>query len=470
MFKKTLLMVLFLVAVFLFSAPGNALGIGSGDFSPLCGDKVCGPNTYCFEGECKCSLNTKNCDGNWENGCECGSQYTVCQGNQCVCQANFYDCDGNVINGCELSRVCPVCKAGETRVCNTTDVCSGKQTCDSNGYWGKCASATPRACTPYAIGQCSPIIDGKSCPALSGSRQCNSCGSRYGACAATADTICCPGSTGESCVVGTCAGVKACSPDGKSQGQCFSGDTLCCSKDSDCDDFNGCTSDKCSNNRCGYSPVEDCRGLTPVRCKTDDNCSSKDSCVDGLCTQLQCNDKFTIENHKCVCGGKECDGQCYFAEGSCCDKHWNEGFEGCSFDLGYYHERVKISGDGEAFVLLRDAENLAETGDIRKASVVAKIALVKAEIVIATESQETKNKTLAILNEAKELLSRGNYSLALDKADESLNLLSGKNVRTEVETNSSSLWQKNKVPIIAFSLVILSLLVFIAYIIFTPKI
>lgn len=432
-----------------------------------CQGKSCGSNAYCYGGSCRCSVGLLNCDGSWANGCECGGYNIACVNNRCGCAKGFTDCDGNAANGCEVGGACPPCKSGQTRTCNTTNICNGKQTCNADGYWESCTRTIAQICRPGATVSCSPLVGGKSCSTVSGIRTCNSCGNSYGSCVAGQDLKCCPQST-TSCSIGTCTGTKTCSANGQGYAGCVSGDITCCAQDIDCNDFNGCTTEKCISNKCEFLAIEDCRTLTPIKCKTDGNCASKDSCVEGVCVPLMCNDKFAIRDHKCVCDGIECGGQCFFTSGSCCGKYWNEDFETCEFDLGYYEERVNLSKDKEALDLLQEAQVLVGDGDIRKASIVAKIAITKAETVLSTESQQLKNSVLAILKEAKELLASGNYSLAIDKADEAMNLLENKGVATEIE--QPSFWDENKVPVIAFSSVIAVLLVAIIYIIVTPKI
>jgi hypothetical protein len=327
----------------------------------------------------------------------------------------------------------------------------------------------PQICTPYSISGCVPSIDGKKCPALDGSAKCNSCGSKYSTCTLSTDIACCP-KTETSCEVGACTGTKSCAEDGKNWSACVSGEGItCCSQDTDCNDFNGCTTEKCINSKCEYNPVEDCRGLIPVKCKTDSNCASKDTCVNGSCLPLQCNSEFIIENHKCVCTGKECGGSCNFSQGICCNGKWNDDFDSCFFDLGYYKERVSLSLNKEAEKILGEAEALSLQGDLRKASVLAKIAISIAEVSLSTEKEILKNQATAFVNEAKILLANGNYSASLDKVDEALNLLSGKSVQT-IKEAEPSFWQKNKIPIIVFSSIIIVLVLFISYVIIVPKI
>jgi len=440
---------------------------GSSGFAS-CTALRCGVDGYCFDGKCMCSAGTKNCDGSWTNGCECTGLYVGCSGTKCGCQTGFNDCDGNSKNGCETGGACPPCKFNETRVCNTTSICDGRQVCSRDGYWGECLRTIPQICTPGSSVGCTPTIDGKKCPTVSGVITCNSCGSKYGACSSTTKAVCCPNlETG--CVIGACTGTKSCAEDGTGWGSCVSGDgTSCCAQDTDCNDFNGCTTEKCVNSKCEFNPVEDCRGLTPVKCKTDSNCASKDSCVGGSCLPLQCNAEFIIENHKCVCTGKECGNACHFSEGICCSGYWNDDFDSCSFDFGYYKERITLSLNKEADKLLKEAEGISAQGDLRRASVLAKIAIAIAEITLSTEGEPLKNQATGFINEAKILLASGNYSASLDKVDEALGLLDSGVVQTK-ETEDS-LWQKNKVPIIIFSSIVVALSIFIFYIIIVPKI
>jgi hypothetical protein len=52
----------------------------------------------------------------------------------------------------------------------------------------------------------------------------------------------------------------------------------CCRKDSDCDDRNGCTTDRCVEGAsCGHDKVANCV------CQQDSDCPSGDRCVDGAC-------------------------------------------------------------------------------------------------------------------------------------------------------------------------------------------
>ena len=458
--------ILFFLFVALLAGSACRADINKGPFL-LCTNVNCGSNSYCYEGSCHCSAGFKNCDGDFKNGCECGGLNVDCASGMCGCSKGFTDCDGNMGNGCEVGGACPPCKPKQTRTCDTSNICNGKQTCDADGYWGSCVRTSNPICSPGASANCSSSINGQKCSTLSGSKQCNSCGNSYGACVLPSDIQCCPKSTTD-CVVGSCTGKRTCSDDGRIPGLCVSGDITCCAQDTDCNDFNGCTTEKCVNNRCEFLAIEDCQSLTPIKCQSDANCASKDSCVNGSCTPIKCNDKFVIENHKCACDGSECGGGCYFSSGICCGGHWNDDFDTCSFDLSYYQESVDLSQDKEAGNLLLQAKQLVDSGDLRKASIVAKIAITKAEIVLSSQPQQIKNSALATLGEAKDLLSGGNYSLAADKADEAMNALENKNVATETETQS--FWQKNKTPVIIFSSVIAVLLVAIIYIIFTPKI
>jgi len=72
-----------------------------------------------------------------------------------------------------------------------------------------------------------------------------------------------------------------------------------CKIDSDCNDQNTCTGDKCVNNSCIYSNLQD-----GAFCDNNDPCSIKDICQDGKCIggqeKLKCNDNNICTEDSCV--------------------------------------------------------------------------------------------------------------------------------------------------------------------------
>jgi hypothetical protein len=108
-----------------------------------------------------------------------------------------------------------------------------------------------------------------------------------------------------------------------------------CMADSDCNDQNICTDDKCNAGKCQTTNNTNL-------CTTDNNaCTTGDTCVDGLCqgTPVTCNDNN-------VCTADSCDGatgQCKF-DGipGCfggCFYDANPGCGGCQCELAVCNER-----------------------------------------------------------------------------------------------------------------------------------
>ncbi len=222
----------------------------------------CSLNVDCIDGN-PCTLDSckkdgdKSCDHTKLEGLACndGSQCTVggkCKIGKCV-SATVLGCNDNqpcTIDYCLPDSGCNhlLTVSGD---CSDGDLCNGLETCSPGG----CTKGSPLVCS-----------DGKACTF-------DSCKKALG-CAypfAPKATVCdddSPCTTGDHCDgTGKCEGTPQAGPG-------------CCTKDADCDDGYGCTTDKCdlTTALCGHKAL---------------SCPIAQGCVIGWCSQGACTSAQT---------------------------------------------------------------------------------------------------------------------------------------------------------------------------------
>jgi hypothetical protein len=162
-------------------------------------------------------------------------------------------------------RVLPPCNDGEEKACTTTENCPGVQKC-SLGVFGLCIPQT--ICIPNTTKECYALINGAECPAMAGTQTCDACGAAYSECNA-AISECCPNSIAD-CMLGECAGTKACNSAG-TFGECIQADL-----------------------NCGVATEPDC--ATHADCASDKACSLDE----GKCITVVCAENEELREHICV--------------------------------------------------------------------------------------------------------------------------------------------------------------------------
>jgi hypothetical protein len=109
-----------------------------------------------------------------------------------------------------------------------------------------------------------------------------------------------------------------------------------------------------------------------------------------------------VVNHECVCGGTVCGGNCSFGEGVCCNNKWNVGASDCNFDFDEILGIVNESNDSEAVESMGKAVGSVQNGNIVQGKAEAKVAEMKAKIVLAGNPPELEeayeNMKLALTN------------------------------------------------------------------------
>ena len=215
-----------------------------------------------FVGSAWAACPTAPCTSNPQ--CNDGDFCTIdtCIGNSCLCTHSDAVCeDGFFCTGTET------CSAGMCQ--NSGNPCNPPGICDENLNQCLCSTA----------GQCD---DGNVCTD-------DSCVS--GACQYANNTASCSDgnvcTTGDTCDFGYCVGEHV---------------TNCCNAVADCNDYNACTNDACSNNVCSHTHNP---AGTPCGSSSDDACTDPDTCN----ASGQCLTHDTANGADC--GGPNClGGQC----------------------------------------------------------------------------------------------------------------------------------------------------------------
>ena len=174
-----------------------------------------------------------------------------------------------------------------------------------------------------------PCGDGQ----CSADENCSTCRADCGACHSSgSSTITC--STDATCGVSSFIGTKFCSSNnvmqtyrdknclnkGTSASRCVTTDsnrliTVCSANQT------------CINGVCSQLQVQ-----PQLNCTIDSNCLSSEECSSGECQSLICSNGYTAQNHACGCTGTECGSTCYSSSGICCENQWKVGKTTCIVD------------------------------------------------------------------------------------------------------------------------------------------
>ncbi|KAM9990402.1 hypothetical protein ACTFIY_006439 [Dictyostelium cf. discoideum] len=232
---------------------------------------------------------------------------------------------------------CGVCQGDGTSCCT-------KNNCDDNPvYKTNCITATcsnnvcvtsAPFCTstePCTVGLCTPGVGcsvvPKNCVNDNHCTQ-DSCNSTLNAC--QHDPIQdCVNCAYIGCVTTDYCNEQVCSADGRS----------CENKPKNCDDFNFCTLDSCSNGVCIYTRIDNCVNCTGpgIGCITTDQCNPNVCSPDGNSCMIQpknCSDGDACSDPSCVSGGI-----CMLTPVNCDDGD-DCTFDSCSSTVGCIHTNI----------------------------------------------------------------------------------------------------------------------------------
>ncbi|MCA9520626.1 MAG: hypothetical protein KC609_06630 [Myxococcales bacterium] len=121
-----------------------------------------------------------------------------------------------------------------------------------------------------------------------------------------------------------------------------------CTLDSDCEDFNACTTNKCSSGTCTYAPIAGCC-LKDADCDDQNSCT-KDSCVENVCKKevLCCKQNGDCnDNDSCTtdtCESEKCVFTLDVNKTGCCKSNlYSESFDGttATFEFDGNSDKVK---------------------------------------------------------------------------------------------------------------------------------
>ncbi len=240
--------------------------------------------THCGNGACDCAETCSSCSADC-GSChhdECDSDSDCDDDNACTedsCDGG--DCEHDTI-GCSDSNPCTDDSCDEDSGCeytDNTDSCSDGDACTINDRCsgGSCSGTQINcddsiACTvdSCSAGTCQHV-SACACLADADCDDANPC----------TDEVCSLGSCVYSNNTASCDDGDACtSGDYCLAGACAQGVYICvCEKDSDCDDDNTCTDERCNDN----TKTCEITRLSGTPCNDDDSCTSGDTCDTGKC-------------------------------------------------------------------------------------------------------------------------------------------------------------------------------------------
>lgn len=90
---------------------------------------------------------------------------------------------------------------------------------------------------------------------------------------------------------------------------CDDGACRACVENSDCDDADGCSVDRCQAGQCQHELIDDCISCTSAENCVDDDPCTEDRCLDGVCSNVTDPEIDTDEDGfvAAQCGGDDCD-------------------------------------------------------------------------------------------------------------------------------------------------------------------
>ena len=301
-----------------------------------CTTDSCDPKAGCTFGP-----NDKPCVG--PDPCIGG---TTCKNGKCQ-GGQKKDCDDKdpcTTDSCEAKLGCQHSFGGASagKPCDDGDACTKKDICDAKA--GKCVGVAPvcDAGTPCLKGACDPKVgnciftanDGVGCNADDTACTVDTC--KTGKCLAGPKKDC---STGNVCVVGTCADKTGkCAFQSQDGAPCDDGDActapdICKGTDcaagtaKTCDDGSACTTDKCdkATGKCVFTPLKEGDACDSAPCQDKQTCKAG-KCQGGQPKSCDDADKCTIDS--CDAKSGVCAHKVDDSNPACCNKQpWLEDFE-----------------------------------------------------------------------------------------------------------------------------------------------